>query len=78
MSDQFAHPESEEDLVGLVQEAVRQGPQLRVRGAGHSAAHAMGERQRPRARRPGTVRLELDDVKRFDSGVVLLTYHAAS
>jgi hypothetical protein len=24
------------------------------------------------------VRLELDDVKRFDSGVVLLTYHPAS
>lgn len=41
MSDQFAHPESEEDLVGLVQEAVRQGRQLRVRGAGHSAAHAI-------------------------------------
>jgi ABC-type transporter Mla MlaB component len=26
----------------------------------------------------GTVRMELDDVKRFDSGVVLLTYLPAS
>ena len=25
----------------------------------------------------GTVRLELDDMKRFDSGVVLLTYRPA-
>jgi riboflavin biosynthesis pyrimidine reductase len=35
-------------------------------------------RATPRARRPGTVRLELDDVKRFDSGVVLLTYRPAA
>ena len=36
-----------------------------------------GARKCPRARR-GTVRMELDDVKRFDSGVVLLTYLPAS
>jgi hypothetical protein len=54
MSDQFAHPESEEDLVGLVQEAVRQGPQLRVRGPGtrrHTRwgkgnVHVLGDRER--------------------------------
>ena len=33
---------------------------------GHGNVHVLGDR--------GTVRLELDDVKRFDSGVVLLTY----
>ena len=37
---------------------------------GKGNLHVLGDR--------GTVRLELDDVKRFDSGVVLLTYHAAS
>jgi dihydrofolate reductase len=34
---------------------------------GEGNVHVLGDR--------GTVRLELDDVKRFDSGVVLLTYH---
>jgi hypothetical protein len=33
---------------------------------GQGNVHVLGDR--------GTVRLELDDVKRFDSGVVLLTY----
>jgi dihydrofolate reductase len=37
---------------------------------GKGNVHVLGDR--------GTVRLELDDVKRFDSGVVLLTYHPAS
>ena len=36
---------------------------------GEGNVHVLGDR--------GTVRLELDDVKRFDSGVVLLTYHPA-
>ena len=39
-----------------------------VRGQGN--VHVLGDR--------GTVRMELDDVKRFDSGVVLLTYLPAS
>ena len=39
-----------------------------VWGAGN--VHVLGDR--------GTVRMGLDDVKRFDSGVVLLTYHPAS
>ncbi len=33
---------------------------------GHANLHVLGDR--------GTVRMELEDVKRFDSGVVLLTY----
>ena len=37
---------------------------------GEGNLHVLGDR--------GTVRLELDDVKRFDSGVVLLTYRPAS
>jgi dihydrofolate reductase len=37
---------------------------------GRGNLHVLGDR--------GTVRLELDDVKRFDSGVVLLTYRPAS
>ena len=37
---------------------------------GHGNVHVLGDR--------GTVRLELDDVKRFDSGVVLLTYLPAA
>ncbi len=37
---------------------------------GQGNVHVLGDR--------GTVRLALDDVKRFDSGVVLLTYHPAS
>ena len=36
---------------------------------GNGNVHVLGDR--------GTVRLELDDVKRFDSGVVLLTYQPA-
>ena len=36
---------------------------------GDGNLHVLGDR--------GTVRLELDDLKRFDSGVVLLTYHPA-
>jgi len=37
---------------------------------GQGNVHVLGDR--------GTVRMELDDVKRFDSGVVLLTYLPAS
>jgi dihydrofolate reductase len=37
---------------------------------GDANLHVLGDR--------GTVRLELDDVKRFDSGVVLLTYRPGS
>ena len=37
---------------------------------GEGKVHVLGDR--------GTVRMELDDVKRFDSGVVLLTYLPAS
>jgi dihydrofolate reductase len=37
---------------------------------GEGNVHVLGDR--------GTIRLELDDVKRFDSGVVLLTYHPAA
>ena len=37
---------------------------------GEGNVHVLGDR--------GTVRMELDDVKRFDSGVVLLTYLPAS
>jgi dihydrofolate reductase len=37
---------------------------------GKGNVHVLGDR--------GTVRMELDDVKRFDSGVVLLTYLPAS
>jgi dihydrofolate reductase len=37
---------------------------------GQGNVHVLGDR--------GTIRMELDDVKRFDSGVVLLTYRPAS
>jgi hypothetical protein len=37
---------------------------------GRGNVHVLGDR--------GTVRMKLDDVKRFDSGVVLLTYLPAS
>jgi dihydrofolate reductase len=37
---------------------------------GEGNVHVLGDR--------GTVRMELDEVKRFDSGVVLLTYQPAS
>jgi hypothetical protein len=37
---------------------------------GEGNVHALGDR--------GTIRLELADVKRFESGVVLLTYRPAS
>ena len=37
---------------------------------GQGNVHVLGDR--------GTVRLALDDVERFDSGVVLLTYRPAS
>jgi dihydrofolate reductase len=37
---------------------------------GRGNVHVLGDR--------GTVRLELGDIKRFDSGVVLLTYHPAA
>jgi len=36
---------------------------------GQGNVHVLGDR--------GTVRFDLDDVRRFDSGVVLLTYHPA-
>jgi FAD/FMN-containing dehydrogenase len=41
VSDAFAHPASEEELVALVRQAYREGRQLRVRGAAHSIAHAI-------------------------------------
>jgi FAD/FMN-containing dehydrogenase len=41
VSDSFAHPASEEELVALVKRAYREGRQLRVRGAAHSIAHAI-------------------------------------
>jgi len=37
---------------------------------GQGNVHVLGDR--------GTIRMELDDVKRFDSGVVLLTYLPAA
>jgi hypothetical protein len=37
---------------------------------GKGNVHVLGDR--------GTIRMQLDDVKRFDSGVVLLTYLPAS
>jgi riboflavin biosynthesis pyrimidine reductase len=37
---------------------------------GEGKVHVLGDR--------GIIRMELDDVKRFDSGVVLLTYLPAS
>src|ERR671916_615434 len=39
-------------------------------GDGEGNVHVLGDR--------GTIRLELGDVKRFDSGIVLLTYRPAS
>jgi hypothetical protein len=44
------------------------GPRSMVWGQGN--VHVLGDR--------GTVRMELEDVKRFDSGVVLLSYLPAS
>ena len=41
MSDAFAHPASEDELVALVGRAYREGRPLRVRGAAHSLAHAI-------------------------------------
>lgn len=40
-ADGFYHPASEEELVGLVKTAYREGRQLRVRGAAHSLSHAI-------------------------------------
>jgi D-arabinono-1,4-lactone oxidase len=39
--DGYHHPASEEELVELVKTAYRKGRRLRVRGAAHSAAHAI-------------------------------------
>jgi FAD/FMN-containing dehydrogenase len=36
-ADGFHHPAGEEELAALVRRAYREGRQLRVRGAGHSA-----------------------------------------
>ena len=40
-ADGFHHPASEQELVGLVELAYREGLQLRVRGAAHSVSHAI-------------------------------------
>lgn len=63
-SGEFAHALAERGLVDLFEVYVNP----LVWGEGN--VHVLGDR--------GTIRLELDDVKRFDSGVVLLTYHPAA
>jgi dihydrofolate reductase len=63
-SGEFAHALAEKGLIDEFE--VYLNPL--VWGAGN--LHVLGDR--------GTVRLQLDDVKRFDSGVVLLTYLPAS
>lgn len=63
-SGEFAHALAERGLVDEFE--VYLNPI--VWGKGN--VHVLGDR--------GTVRLELDGVKRFDSGVVLLTYLPAS
>jgi dihydrofolate reductase len=62
-SGEFAHALAEKRLIDLYEVYVNPI----VWGQGN--VHVLGDR--------GTVRLELDDVRRFDSGVVLLTYTAA-
>ena len=62
-SGEFAHALAERGLVDEFE--VYLNPLV----WGEGNVHVLGDR--------GTVRLELDDVKRFDSGVVLLTYRPA-
>jgi dihydrofolate reductase len=62
-SGEFAHALAEKRLIDLYEVYVNPI----VWGQGN--VHVLGDR--------GTIRLELDDVRRFDSGVVLLTYTAA-
>jgi dihydrofolate reductase len=63
-SGEFAHALAEKKLVDEFE--VYLNPLV----WGEGNVHVLGDR--------GTVRFELDDVKRFDSGVVLLTYLPAS
>jgi dihydrofolate reductase len=63
-SGDFAYTLAEKDLIDELE--VYLNPL--VWGKGN--VHVLGDR--------GTLRFELDDVKRFDSGVVLLTYHPSS
>ena len=63
-SGEFAHALAERSLVDLFEVYVNP----LVWGKGN--VHVLGDR--------GTVRLALDDVRRFDSGVVLLTYLPAA
>ena len=63
-SGDFAYTLAEKDLIDELE--VYLNPL--VWGKGN--VHVLGDR--------GTLRFELEDVKRFDSGVVLLTYHPSS
>ena len=63
-SGEFAHALAEAGLVDLYE--VYLNPLV----YGEGNVHVLGDR--------GTIRLELGDVKRFDSGIVLLTYRPAS
>jgi dihydrofolate reductase len=63
-SGEFAYALAEKDLIDLYEIYVNP----LVWGEGN--VHVLGDR--------GTVRMELEDVRRFDSGVVLLTYRPAS
>ena len=63
-SGEFAYVLAQKDLIDEYEVYVNP----LVWGKGN--VHVLGDR--------GTVRMELDDVKRFDSGVVLLTYLPAS
>lgn len=62
-SGDFAYALAERDLIDVYE--VYLNPLV----WGQGNVHVLGDR--------GTVRMELDDVKRFDSGVVLLTYRPA-
>ena len=63
-SGEFAYALAEKGLVDMYEIYVNP----LVWGTGN--VHVLGDR--------GTIRLELDDMKRFDSGVVLLTYRPAA
>lgn len=63
-SGAFAHALAERGLIDLYEVYVNP----LVWGSGN--VHVLGDR--------GTVRLRLEDVRRFDSGVVLLTYLPAA
>jgi dihydrofolate reductase len=63
-SGEFAHAMAEKGLIDVYEIYVN--PLV----WGEGGLHVLGDR--------GTVRMRLEDVKRFDSGVVLLTYSPAS